>query len=848
MKNTLVIVESPTKAKTIRKFLPKNFEVLASMGHVRDLPDSAADIPAKFKKEEWARLGVNVDDNFTPLYVVPKQKTKIVAELKKKLLEADELYLATDEDREGESISWHLLQLLKPKVPVKRMVFHEITKAAIERALKDTRQVDDKLVRAQETRRILDRLVGYTLSPLIWKKIAFGLSAGRVQSVGLRLIVTRERERLKFQKATYWDLEAELLKGSDAFRAKLLSVGGRRIATGKDFDENTGKLAEGKKDIFLLGEKEAKALVEKLKTSPFKVTSVEEKPNTSRPSPPFITSTLQQESNRKLGLSSRDTMRTAQALYEQGFITYMRTDSPSLSSEAIQAARANVEELYGKEYLSSEVRQYTAKNKGAQEAHEAIRPAGSSFAHPKETGLTGRELALYELIWKRTMATQMAEAKKLSLSAKIEVADTVFNATGTRILFPGFLRVYVEGSDDPEGALEDREVVLPELKVGEVVKCQKLDSMGHETKPPARYTEASIIQMLEKEGIGRPSTYASIIDTILDRGYVRKVGNALTPTFTGFAVTQFLEKHFENVVDLGFTSRMEQSLDDIAEGKIDYLPYLKDFYLGKAGLRSQVAEREKKIDPEESRSVNLGNSKGVDIKIGRYGPYLVQGEVHASIPEDVAPADLNPQLIEDIIKLSKEGPKSIGKDPKTGKDIYCLLGRFGPYVQLGEVTEAEPKPRRASVPRIIEPKNLTLEKALELLSLPRDLGLHPTSGKVIQANLGRFGPYVVHEKDYRSLKKEDDVYTVKLERALELLAQEKKGRGGATMVREIGAHPKDGKTIGIYDGQYGMYVKHGTTNATIPKGSDPQKVTLEEAVELIKAREAQGKKPKRRRG
>lgn len=837
-KKSLVIVESPTKAKTIRKFLPKEFTVEASMGHVRDLPDSAADIPKDLKKEEWARLGVNVNDNFEPLYVIPKQKSKIVAELRKKLKEADELYLATDEDREGESISWHLLSVLKPKIPVKRMVFHEITKSAIERALKDTRQVDEKLVKAQEARRVLDRLVGYTISPLIWKKIAFGLSAGRVQSVGLRVIVRRERERLKFLKGTYWDIDANLRKGSDTFVAKLFTVKGQRIATGKDFDENTGKLVTGK-EVLLLDEATTKKLVTQLKNSEFKVTGIEERPLTSRPSAPFITSTLQQEGNRKLGLSSRDTMRVAQSLYEQGLITYMRTDSPALSTEAIKAARDLVEDLYGKEYLSPEVRQYSSK-KGAQEAHEAIRPAGASFVHPRETGLTGRELAVYELIWKRTVATQMAEAKKLSVSAKIESGDCGFSASGTRILFPGFLRAYVEGSDDPEAALEDREVLLPDLKAGDKVSADKLEPMVHETKPPARYTEASLVQMLEKEGIGRPSTYASIIDTILDRGYVRKVGNALVPTFTGFAVTQFLENNFDNIVDLQFTSKMEQSLDDIAEGKLESLPYLKAFYLGKAGLQSQVKEREKKIDPDEARSINLSAMKGVQIRVGRYGPYVVHKDVHASIPEDVAPADLTPEMLEDIIKQSEAGPQSIGTDPKSGLKVYSLLGRFGPYVQLGEVTEEQPKPRRASVPKGVDPKTIPLEKALELLSLPRELGVHPTSGKVINANQGRFGPYVVHDGDFRSLKKEDNVYTVTLERALELLAQEKKGRGGSTMLRELGKHPEDNQIVGLYDGRYGAYVKHGKTNATVPKDKDLAKLTLTEGLELIKAREAMG--------
>ncbi|NDD92446.1 type I DNA topoisomerase, partial [bacterium] len=600
-----------TKAKTIRKFLPKAYVVEASMGHVRDLPQSAADIPAALKAQEWTKIGVNVDEDFEPLYVVPKSKSKVIQDLKKKLKDAESVYLATDEDREGESIAWHLLEVLKPKVPVKRMVFHEITKTAIERALQEVRDVDSRLVRAQETRRILDRLVGYTLSPLIWKKIAFGLSAGRVQSVALRVIVERERQRLKFVKADYWDLEAELAKGSESFKAKLLSVKGKRIATGKDFDEDTGKLIAGK-DVQLLDETDARKLRESLSSALFTVTSVEEKPSTSRPAPPFITSTLQQEANRKLGLSAKEAMRTAQSLYEEGFITYMRTDSPNLSQEALKAARGCVEDLYGKDYLSPEPRQYTSKARGAQEAHEAIRPAGSNFQHPKDTGLTGVHLALYDMIWKRTVASQMAEARKMTVTAKIEAGPAVFTASGTRIVFPGFIRAYVEGADDPEAALEDREVLLPDLTVKDTLKSKEIEALQHETKPPARFTEASLVQMLEKEGIGRPSTYASIIGTIVDRGYVRKIGAALVPTFTGFAVTQLLERHFDSLVDTGFTAKMEESLDEIAEGKIEYLPYLRSFYLGKSGLRERVKDQDKNINPEESRTVLLHHLKGID--------------------------------------------------------------------------------------------------------------------------------------------------------------------------------------------------------------------------------------------
>jgi DNA topoisomerase-1 len=858
-KNCLVIVESPTKAKTIRKFLPKSYVVEASMGHIRDLPQSATDIPEKFKKEEWAKVGVNVDQDFEPLYVVPKGKSKVISDLKKKMVNADLLYLATDEDREGESISWHLLEVLKPKIPVKRMVFHEITKTAIERALTETREVDMRLVRAQETRRILDRLVGYTVSPLIWKKIAYGLSAGRVQSAGLRLIVARERERIRFRSANYWDLEAELEKSGKnggKFTAKAIGLNGKRIAGTKDFDESTGKLIEKKEgEILLLDGKEASRLRDALAKGAYSVQSVEEKQFHQKPSIPFITSTLQQEANRKLGMGARDAMRTAQSLYEQGFITYMRTDSPNLSSEAIKGARSAVEELYGKEYLSPEPRQFSSKNKGAQEAHEAIRPAGAEFKHPRETGLSGRELALYEMIWMRTVASQMAEARKLSVGVKIEAkagADTVlFNATGSRILFPGFLRAYVEGSDDPEAKLEDREVILPEMKEGDAVTAGLIEALSHTTKPPARFTEASLVQQLEKEGIGRPSTYASIIDTILDRGYARKLGNALVPTFTGVAVMQLLENYFRNLVDYKFTSEMEESLDEIAEGKREYLPYLKQFFSGSAGLAEQVKAQEKKIDPNVSRTVQLDHLKGVEVKIGRYGAYVVKPgtktkeEIHATIPDDIAPGDLTETQIEDLLIASEKGPQSMGKDPKTGMDVYCLSGRFGPYVQLGEVTEDKPKPRRASLLKGMDPKTITLEKALELLSLPRELGVHPEKQKPVLTNLGRFGPYVMCDGDFRSLKKDDNVFTITFDRAMELLREEKRARRGAQALREVGKH--EDKPVEIFDGKYGMYVKWDKINATLPKELKPEEITLEQAVMLIKARAEQvgEKKPKR---
>ncbi len=846
-KKYLVIVESPTKAKTIRKFLPSNYIIEASMGHIRDLPQSASDIPAALKKEEWAKLGVNVEEDFEPLYVVPKDKKKIITDLKSKMKDVAIIYLATDEDREGESISWHLLELLKPKVPVKRMVFHEITKTAIQNALKDTRDVDDKLVRAQETRRILDRLYGYTLSPLIWKKIAYGLSAGRVQSTGLKMIVEREKERMRFKRSVYWDIKADVHPEKDkkaVFEAKLVSVKGGRVAGGKDFDGLTGKLNESSK-VILLDEKKSKDLAKNIEKADWKVTSVEEKTFNSKPAIPFITSTLQMESNRKLGMSSKDTMRTAQRLYEEGLITYMRTDSPNLSQEAINAAREMVVKLYGKEYLNPEVRQYSAKQKGAQEAHEAIRPAGSEFTHPDKTGLSGRELSLYELIWKRTMATQMKEAEKASMTIKIEAGEAEFSASGTRILFPGFLRVYVEGSDDPEAALEDKEVILPVLKKGDSIKAVSINPLHHETKPPARYTEASIVQGLEKEGVGRPSTYASIIGTILDRGYVRKDASALVPTFTGMAVIQLLQTHFETLVDYSFTSEMEASLDKIAYGEEDWLKYLTKFYKGKAGLAKKVEEQDKKIKPDESRTIHIEkDGKAMDIKVGRFGPYVVEmkgnEEVHASIPEDIAPADLDPEQIKDLIKNQADGPTPIGKDPKTKQNIYCLVGRYGAYFQLGEVTEENPKPKRASLPKGMDPKTATIDAAVQALSLPRELGFHPETKKPILANNGRFGPYVMHDGTFRSLKKEDDLFSITLARGLELLNEEKAAsKRGGKVLKDFGVVAKLKKKASILDGKYGPYIKVGTKNITLPEDKrDPkviEKMTEAELASIVLA-------------
>lgn len=846
--STLVIVESPTKARTIRNFLPQDYRVEASMGHVRDLPASADEVPESYKGNSWASLGVNVESDFEPLYVIPKSKKKVVQELKAALKAADELILATDEDREGESISWHLMQLLKPKVPIKRMVFHEITQEAIQDALRNCRTVNENLVHAQETRRILDRLVGYTLSPLLWKKIARGLSAGRVQSVAVRLLVQRERERRAFQSASYWDLKALLEKDKIPFETKLVALGGQKIATGSDFDPQTGQLMAGRR-VVLLDRAEAESLKARLEGKPWQVTATEEKPATRKPSPPFTTSTLQQEANRKIGTSARDTMRIAQKLYEEGYITYMRTDSVHLSNQAISAARSCVERMYGKEYLSPKAKQYTTKSKGAQEAHEAVRPAGSHFRTPQETGLSGQEFALYDLIWKRTVACQMADARLTQISVNFKVEDAEFRSSGKRIDFPGFFRAYVEGSDDPDAAIEDREIILPDLKKGNRPTCRQIEVLGHETQPPARYTEASLVKTLESEGVGRPSTYASIIGTIADRGYAQMRGKALVPTFTAFAVVKLLEDHFPDLVDTKFTSKMEQTLDEIATGEAQWLPYLQTFYRGDAGLERQVKVRESDIDPSAAKAIELENLQG-KVKIGRFGPYIEvqngEGAVTASIPADLTPADLDPEQIATLLRQKTEGPEKIGLHPETGEPIYLLIGSYGPYVQLGEVTEGNKKPKRASLPKGVKPEDVTLDMAVGLLALPRLLGTHPETGAKIQASLGRFGPYVVHDrgkegKDYRSLKAGDDVLTVTLERALELLAEPKRTRGrGATKkpLKELGLHPADGEPVNVYDGPYGTYIKHGKINVSLPEGETVESITLEAALELISAKAA----------
>lgn len=840
---SLVIVESPTKTKTISKYLPKGYDVDSSMGHIRDLPSSAKLIPAKYKKESWATLGINPDDRYFAIYVTPPDKKKIVKRLKDKLKDCDELILATDEDREGEAISWHLLEVLKPKVPVKRMVFREITKEAVQNALENTRDIDMNLVYAQETRRILDRLAGYTVSPLLWKKISPGLSAGRVQSVAVNFLVERERERMKFRSGTYYDLQAALQKAgeNDEFKADLTHLNEKRIASGKDFDENTGKLKKPD-SVVLLDEDKASALVDDLKAADWAVTNVEVNIQKRNPSPPFITSTLQQEANRKLGMTARDAMSVAQKLYEKGFITYMRTDSTRLSSQAIDAARTGIVDQYGEEYLFERVRNYSAKGKSAQEAHEAIRPSGSKFILPEKSGLKDREFKMYDMIWKRTIATQMAEAELeftgVTITAKNNGTSADFKASGKKILFPGFFRAYVEGSDDPEAALENQENFLPPLSEGDATDLQDLKFSSHETKPPARYTEATLVKELEKSGVGRPSTYAAVISTIQTRNYCRTEGKALVPTFTAFAVTALLEEHFPELVDSAFTSALEDKLDGVANGTEDAVKYLDDYYKGENGLRAKVDRQEDKIDPQKAKLLDLPleGLEGIQVAVGRFGPYakMVKNgeEVSTSLPQDMDPSDVTVAKLEQLIKLSEEEDKPIGVHPEEGLPIFLLSGRYGPYVQLGEVTEENKKPKRASLLKGMTPEDIDLKLAIKLLTLPRNLGEHPEDGKVVKAGVGRFGPYVVHDGKFKSIPKDGNVLEIQLDEAVELLKQKAKSRKSSEL-KDLGIHPDSEQPIKVMDGRYGPYIKYGKKNIGLPKGTVVEKYTLGEALELI---------------
>ena len=850
----LVIVESPTKARTIGSFLPKEYSVKASMGHVRDLPASAAEIPVKAKGEPWSRLGVNVEADFEPLYVIPDKKKKIVGELREAIKKADEVILATDEDREGESIGWHLREVLNPKQPVKRMVFHEITREAIAKALAETREIDMDLVHAQETRRILDRLVGYTVSPLLWRKIAPRLSAGRVQSVAVRLLVLRERERRSFVTGAYWDLRALLNKRPDQpnhrFEATLYSLGDKRVASGRDFDETTGKIAAGK-DVLLLNQAEAETVAARLLAGLWAITNLDEKDASRSPYAPFTTSTLQQEANRKLGLSAKETMRVAQDLYENGYITYMRTDSVNLSDQAINAARRRILDLYGEEFLNPSPRRYQTKTANAQEAHEAIRPAGDQMPTADQLPLEGRARSLYDLIWKRTIASQMTNARLRLSTVTIAVDDAVFKATGRTVLFAGFFRAYVEGSDDPEAALESQEQPLPPLAVGEAVDCRDLQAVGHETKPPARYTEATLVKALEAEGIGRPSTYASIIDTIQERGYCFKQRKELVPTFTAFAVTELLEQHFEDLVDLKFTANMEQKLDDISNGTINHLTYLRQFFLGEEGLENQVKSREAAIDPRTASSVALDNLSA-EVRIGQYGPFVAKEEngerLTASLPSDLPPAELTDDLVEKLLHQKSDGPRTLGVDPQSDLPVLLKVGPFGPYVQLGEDDpKSKAKPKRASLLKGMPADGMGLELALQLLALPRLLGDHPQSAKPVQAGVGRFGPFVVCDGVYANLRNGEDVLTIDLERALDLLAQKAAGGGRSaskSVIKELGEHPAGGP-VQVLSGRYGPYVSHGKVNFTVPKEIKPEEVTLEQAVEWLAEKASKGPTAKR---
>jgi DNA topoisomerase-1 len=848
MSKRLVIVESPAKARTIAGYLGPDFVVESSVGHIRDLPDSAAEIPEKYKGESWARLGVDVEHGFEPLYVVDPDKKKTVAQLKKQLADADELLLATDEDREGEAIAWHLLEVLKPKVPVRRMVFHEITQHAIEQALEETRDVDERLVDAQESRRILDRLYGYEVSPVLWKKIMRGLSAGRVQSVATRLVVERERERIAFRAAEWWDLLATF--DPEGFDARLVSVDGKRVATGRDFGPD-GKL---RGEARQLDEDAARGLADRLQGSSFQVARVERKPYVRRPSPPFMTSTLQQEASRKLRYSAQTTMRLAQRLYENGYITYMRTDSTTLSESALIAAREQATSLFGADYVPEQPRRYERKVKNAQEAHEAIRPSGDRFRTPQDvrSELSADEHLLYELIWMRTIASQMKDAHgqtvSLRIAAESSAAEAVeFGASGTVITFRGFLAAYEEGRDDDRAAQDDdEERRLPNLAEGDPVELRALEPQGHETSPPARYTEATLVRTLEELGIGRPSTYASILGTILDRGYVFKRGTALVPAFLAFSVVGLLEKHFGRLVDYDFTASMEDDLDRIASGDEHRVEWLGRFYFGDGtgGLHDLVSDLGA-IDAREINSLDIGD--GIVLRVGRYGPYLERDGQRASVPEELAPDELTVERAEELLS-QPSGDRELGTDPETGLPIVARTGRYGPYVTEVLPEGAKEKPRTASLFKTMSLDTIGLDDALRLLQIPRVVGVAEDGEEVVARN-GRYGPYVQKGKESRSLEWEEQLFAIDLPGALALLAQPRQRRGqraATTPLRELGTDPVGGKEIVLKEGRFGPYVTDGETNASLRKGDDPETVTLDRAVELLAERRAKG--PAKRSG
>ncbi len=846
MAKKLVIVESPAKAKTIAGYLGPGFVVESSIGHIRDLPERASEIP-KEKRERYGALGVAIDDGFEPYYVVDPDKKKVVAALKKKLKDADELLLATDEDREGEAIAWHLLQELKPKVPHRRMVFHEITKHAIEDALANPRPVDEALVDSQETRRILDRLYGYEVSPVLWKKVMPRLSAGRVQSVATRLVVERERERMAFVSAAYWDLEGAFDPGG--FTARLVALDGARIAQGRDFGPD-GRL---KADARQLAEEDARGLAGRLEGAGFSVRSVDEKPYTRRPAPPFMTSTLQQEASRKLRFSAQTTMRVAQRLYERGYITYMRTDSTTLSETALTAARTQARELYGAEYVPDAPRRYDRKVKNAQEAHEAIRPAGERFRLPDEVKgeLDRDEQGLYELVWMRTVASQMADARGQTVTLRLGAVssaqeDAEFGVSGTVITFRGFLAAYEEGRD--ETGDDDEERRLPPLGAGDRVTALALEPQGHETSPPARYTEPTLVKALEDRGIGRPSTYASILGTILDRGYVGKKGTALVPTFLAFAVTKLLEEHYGRLVDYGFTASMEDDLDRIAAGEEQRVDWLTRFYKGtngEPGLHQLVTEH---LDEIDARAVNSIELPGTDIvvRVGRYGPYLERGEERASRPEDIVPDELTAERASELLAAPGEA-RELGVHPETGRLVLLRSGRYGPYVTEEPPEGSEEKPRTASLLSTMTPETLTLEDGVRLLSLPRVVGV--ADGEEVLAMNGRYGPFIKRGSDTRSLDGEEQIFTIQLDEALALLAAPKtrRGRGGPKPpLRELGEDPSSGRSVVVKDGRFGPYVTDGETNASLRGGDTVETLTLDRGVELLAERRSKGSAARRR--
>jgi DNA topoisomerase-1 len=853
MSTSLVIVESPAKARTIARYLGDEFLVEASIGAIRDL--------------EPKGLAVAIDDDFKPTYVVPPAKKDVVRRLKAALKDADELYLATDEDREGEAIAWHLSEVLRPRVPTRRMVFHEITRPAIQHAVAESRDIHAGLVDAQEARRIVDRLFGYPVSEVLWRKISTGLSAGRVQSPAVRLVVERERDRMEFVAATYWDLQAAF-PTDPGFGATLVGLDGSRVATGKDFDSD-GRVARD--DVVVVDEPAAGALVAALDGAPFTVASVDEKPYRSSPKAPFITSTLQQEGGRKLGMTSGQVMRTAQGLYERGYITYMRTDSVTLSREAVAAARAQVRELYGDRFLPDGPRQYRAAVKNAQEAHEAIRPAGDHWRTPDQLDgeLRGADLRLYDLIWKRTLASQMADAVGKTVTVRIEAplsatvtvgADSsvvlpeatasAWAASGRTITFPGYLRVYVEGSDDPEADLDDRERLLPELVAGQVLPEPTVEAVGHTTQPPARYTEASLVKKLEDLGIGRPSTYASIMQTIQDRGYVWKRGQALVPSWSAFAVVNLLEGHFSAEVDYSFTARMENDLDEIATGRRARVPFLQAFWFGNGapGLTSLIDHAMANADPAVVNAIPLGkDDDGNDIVVrnGRYGPYIRRGDDTVSVPEDLAPDELTIARALELLAAPR-GDEPVGTDPETGLPVYMKTGRYGPYVQLGDADTLPEgaKPKMASLFKSMSPSTITLDEALALLSLPRTVGTDPATGEEIVALNGRYGPYLKRGSETRSLATEEELFTVTVEQAVRLFAEPKR-RGRATVsapLREIGPDPVTGRPMVIRSGRYGPYVTDGETNASLREreGDTVEGLTAERATELLQARRDAG--------